>query len=166
MHEDNQFGRCGRTLLWISDHILHGTLLSLPSPSSGYRRRRRRNREEGISNNRFYYGAAHDVHIDLLCASASSIGIPSPIFTKKLKETSETEEREEETDVEIETTPETKGTKQEQEGSTEEDPSSSLFSEEKENPDKIDETEEIRFVNFFGNDTKKDVSVHNRKTLL
>ncbi|KAI5570980.1 hypothetical protein BDE02_11G062400, partial [Populus trichocarpa] len=70
--------------------------------------------------------------------------IPSPIFTKKLKETSETEEREEEIDVEIETTPKTKGTKQEQEGSTEEDPSSSLFSEEKENPDKIDETEEIR----------------------
>ncbi|KAH0771617.1 hypothetical protein KY290_015598 [Solanum tuberosum] len=46
-------------------------LLSLPSPSSGYGRR---NREEGISNNWFYYGAAHDVHIDLLCASASSIG--------------------------------------------------------------------------------------------
>ncbi|CAL8995884.1 unnamed protein product, partial [Prunus brigantina] len=40
--------------------------------------------------------------------------IPSPIVTKKLKETSETEE----TDVEIETTSETKGTKQEQEGST------------------------------------------------
>ena len=70
--------------------------------------------------------------------------IPSPIFTKKLKETSETEEREEETDVEIEKTSETKGTKQEQEGSTEEDPSSSLFSEEKEDPDKIDETEEIQ----------------------
>ncbi|YP_002720170.1 ycf1 (chloroplast) [Jatropha curcas] len=70
--------------------------------------------------------------------------IPSPIFTKKLKETSEAEEREEETDVEIETTSETKGTKQEQEGSTEEDPSSSLFSEEKEDPDKIDETEEIQ----------------------
>nr|YP_010828494.1 Ycf1 protein [Aleurites moluccanus]QVL29684.1 hypothetical chloroplast RF1 [Aleurites moluccanus]WFF45981.1 Ycf1 protein [Aleurites moluccanus] len=70
--------------------------------------------------------------------------IPSPIFTKKLKETSETEEREEETDVEIETISETKGTKQEQEGSTEEDPSSSLFSEEKEDPDKIDETEEIQ----------------------
>uniref|UniRef100_A0AB39U3J4 Protein TIC 214 n=1 Tax=Hydnocarpus kurzii TaxID=3240908 RepID=A0AB39U3J4_9ROSI len=72
--------------------------------------------------------------------------IPSPILTKKLKETSETEEREEseeETDVEIETTSETRGTKQEQEGSTEEDPSSSLFSEEKEDPDKIDETEEI-----------------------
>ncbi|XP_048233236.1 uncharacterized mitochondrial protein AtMg00370-like [Ricinus communis] len=70
--------------------------------------------------------------------------IPSPIFTKKLKETSETEEREEseeETDVEIETTSETKGTKQ---GSTEEDPSSSLFSEEKEDRDKIDETEEIQ----------------------
>nr|QHB75081.1 putative RF1 protein [Brunellia antioquensis] len=73
--------------------------------------------------------------------------MPSPIFTKKLKETSETEERgesEEETDVEIEKTSETKGTKREQEGSTEEDPSPSLFSEEKEDPDKIDETEEIR----------------------
>nr|QKZ95611.1 Ycf1 [Kerria japonica]WEG91490.1 hypothetical protein RF1 [Kerria japonica] len=73
--------------------------------------------------------------------------IPSPIVTKKLKETSETEERgesEEETDVEIETTSETKGTKQEQEESTEEDPSPSLFSEEKEDPDKIDETKEIR----------------------
>nr|YP_010557991.1 hypothetical protein RF1 [Euphorbia echinulata]UED19101.1 hypothetical protein RF1 [Euphorbia echinulata] len=61
---------------------------------------------------------------------------PSPIFTNKLKETSETEESEEETDVE--TTSETKGTKQEEEGSTEEDPSSSLFSEEKEDPDKIE----------------------------
>nr|YP_010330983.1 hypothetical protein RF1 [Forsskaolea angustifolia]UNY34288.1 hypothetical protein RF1 [Forsskaolea angustifolia] len=75
--------------------------------------------------------------------------IPSPILTNKLtnklNETSEREERgesEEETDVE--TTSETKGTKQEQEGSTEEDPSSYLFSEEKEDPDKIDETEEIR----------------------
>ncbi|KAK9982405.1 hypothetical protein SO802_035697 [Lithocarpus litseifolius] len=78
-----------------------------------------------------------------------ALPVPSPIVTKKLKETSETEERgesEEETDVEIETTSETKGTKQEQEESTEEDPSLSLFSEEKEDPDKIkmDETEEIR----------------------
>nr|YP_009559253.1 hypothetical protein RF1 [Barbeya oleoides]QBA96053.1 hypothetical protein RF1 [Barbeya oleoides] len=73
--------------------------------------------------------------------------MPSPIVTKKLKETPEMEERgesEEETDVEIETTSETKGTKQEQEGSTEEDLSPSLFSEEKEDLDKIDETEEIR----------------------
>nr|AUF33696.1 Ycf1 [Fouquieria diguetii] len=72
---------------------------------------------------------------------------PYPILTKKLKETSKTEERaesEEERDVEIETTYETRGTKQEQEGSAEEDPSPSLFSEEKEDPDKIDETEEIR----------------------
>ncbi|GFP90024.1 protein tic 214 [Phtheirospermum japonicum] len=38
MHKDNQFGRCGRTLLWISDHILHRALLSLPSPSSGYQK--------------------------------------------------------------------------------------------------------------------------------
>ncbi|KAK2662925.1 hypothetical protein Ddye_001499, partial [Dipteronia dyeriana] len=63
--------------------------------------------------------------------------IPSPIFTKKLKvkETEETEESEEETDVEIETTFERRGTKQEQEVSTEEDPSPSLFLEEKEDPD-------------------------------
>nr|YP_004072518.1 hypothetical protein ColaC_p079 [Corynocarpus laevigatus]ADO60366.1 hypothetical protein [Corynocarpus laevigatus] len=89
--------------------------------------------------------------------------IPSPIFTKKLKETSETEERwesEEETDVEIETTYETKGTKQEQEGSTEEDTSPSLFSEEKEDPDKIDETEEIR-VN--GKEKTKD-EFHFKRT--
>ena len=63
MHEDNQFGHCGWTLLWISDHIFHWALLSLPSLSLGYRRR---NREESISNNWFYYGTAHDVHIDLL----------------------------------------------------------------------------------------------------
>ncbi|KAL3806597.1 hypothetical protein ACJIZ3_000567 [Penstemon smallii] len=55
--------------------------------------------------------------------------IPSPILTKKLKETSKTEER---------------GTKQEQEGSTEEDPSPSFFLEERADPNKIDETEEIR----------------------
>uniref|UniRef100_UPI0030FEAB61 hypothetical protein RF1 n=1 Tax=Primula sinuata TaxID=3043452 RepID=UPI0030FEAB61 len=66
--------------------------------------------------------------------------IPSPILTKKLKETSKTEER----DVEIETTYETKRTKQEQKGSTEEDTSPSLFSEEKEDTDKIDQTKEIR----------------------
>nr|YP_010471845.1 Ycf1 protein [Nervilia fordii]UVG41203.1 Ycf1 protein [Nervilia fordii] len=70
--------------------------------------------------------------------------MPSPIFTKKLKEkgTSETEEggeRKEESDVE--TTSEMKETKQEQEGSTEENPS--LCSEE-EDLYKIDETEDIR----------------------
>ncbi|KAL0902959.1 hypothetical protein M5K25_028352 [Dendrobium thyrsiflorum] len=73
------------------------------------------------------------------------VGMPSPIVTKKLKEkeTSETEEggeRKEESDVE--TTSEMKETKQEQEGSTEENPS--LCSEEREDLDKIDETEEIR----------------------
>nr|YP_009894076.1 Ycf1.2 [Conringia orientalis]QKK40449.1 Ycf1.2 [Conringia orientalis] len=56
--------------------------------------------------------------------------IPSPIFTKKLKGTSETEER--------------GGTKQDQEVSTEEAPFPSLFSEEREDLDKIDEMEEIR----------------------
>nr|ALO22909.1 hypothetical protein [Cucurbita pedatifolia] len=69
--------------------------------------------------------------------------IPSPILTKKLKETEETE-----------------GTKQEQEGSTEEDTSPSLFSEEKEDPDKIDETEEIR-VN--GKEKTKD-EFHFKRT--
>nr|QEV84548.1 hypothetical chloroplast RF19 [Hexalectris spicata] len=71
--------------------------------------------------------------------------MPSPIVTKKLKEkeTSETEEggeRKEESD--IETTYEMKETQQEQEGSTEENPS--LCSEEKEDLDKIDEMEEIQ----------------------
>nr|WRI63686.1 hypothetical protein RF1 [Amaranthus hybridus] len=68
--------------------------------------------------------------------------MPSPIFTKKLKETTETKESEEETE-------------QEEEGFTEEDPSPSLFSEEKEDPDKIqiDEMEKIR-VN--GKDKTKD----------
>nr|SFV96144.1 Ycf1 [Cochlearia scotica] len=56
--------------------------------------------------------------------------IPSPIFTTKLKGTSETEER--------------GGTKQDQEVSTEEAPFPSLFSEEREDLDKIDEMEEIR----------------------
>nr|QYK18282.1 hypothetical protein Ycf1 [Anathallis microphyta] len=71
--------------------------------------------------------------------------MPSPIVTKKMKdkETSETEEggeRKEESDVE--TTYEMKETQQEQEGFTEEKPS--LCSEEKEDLDKIDETEEIQ----------------------
>lgn len=78
--------------------------------------------------------------------------IPSPILTKKLKGTSETKERgesEEERDIEIETISERGGYKQEQEVSTEEDPSSSLFSEERGDPNKIDKTEEIR-VNEIG----------------
>nr|YP_009570753.1 hypothetical protein RF1 [Frankenia pulverulenta]QBC67676.1 hypothetical protein RF1 [Frankenia pulverulenta] len=82
--------------------------------------------------------------------------MPSPILTKKLKETSETKEKregEEETDVEIETTSETKETKQEQERVTEEDASPFLFSEEKEDPEKIDETEKIR---MNGKDKTKD----------
>jgi len=79
--------------------------------------------------------------------------MPSPIFTKKLKETPETKESEEETDVEIEKTSETEETKQQEEGFIEENPSPSPFSEEKEDPDKIDETEKIR-VN--GKDKTKD----------
>nr|YP_010940848.1 hypothetical protein RF1 [Polygonum suffultum]YP_010940860.1 hypothetical protein RF1 [Polygonum suffultum]WLS50108.1 hypothetical protein RF1 [Polygonum suffultum]WLS50120.1 hypothetical protein RF1 [Polygonum suffultum] len=93
----------------------------------------------------------------LFISCVYSLGrMPSPVFSRKLKETSKTTERgesEKERDVEIETTFETKGTKQEQEGFTEEDPSPSLFSEEREDPDKIDETERIR-VN--GKDKTKD----------
>nr|QXJ79983.1 hypothetical chloroplast RF1 [Habenaria aitchisonii] len=67
--------------------------------------------------------------------------MPSPIVTKKLKETSETEETEEteeggerKEESDVETTYETKETKQEQEGSTEENPS--LCSKEEEDLDK------------------------------
>ncbi|KAL2922332.1 hypothetical protein RDABS01_013823 [Bienertia sinuspersici] len=57
--------------------------------------------------------------------------MPSPIFTKKLKETPETKESEEQIDVEIEKTSETEETKQQEEGFIEENPSPSLFPEEK-----------------------------------
>ncbi|KAK4742678.1 hypothetical protein SAY87_000679 [Trapa incisa] len=53
-------------------------------------------------------------------------------------------ESEEETDIEIERTFGTKWTKHEQERSTEEDPSPSLFWEENEDSDKIDEREKIQ----------------------
>nr|YP_010395648.1 hypothetical chloroplast RF1 [Thamnosma texana]UQJ73176.1 hypothetical chloroplast RF1 [Thamnosma texana] len=88
--------------------------------------------------------------------------IPSPIFTKKLKvkETPETEER----DVEIETTFERGGTKQEQEVSAEEDPSPSLFSEEKEDPDKIEETEEIRVNGKEKKKTKHELHFRFKET--
>uniref|UniRef100_A0AB38ZL91 Protein TIC 214 n=1 Tax=Salsola sinkiangensis TaxID=3141507 RepID=A0AB38ZL91_9CARY len=79
--------------------------------------------------------------------------MPSPIFTMKLKPTEEMKESEEETDVEIEKTSETEETKQQEEGFIEEDPFPSLFSEEKEDPDKIDETEKIR---GNGKDKTKD----------
>nr|YP_010265368.1 hypothetical protein RF1 [Dialyceras coriaceum]UIR97879.1 hypothetical protein RF1 [Dialyceras coriaceum] len=85
--------------------------------------------------------------------------IPSPILTKKLKGTSGTEER----DIEIETISERGGTKQEQEVSTEEDPSPSLFSEEREDSDKIDETEEIR-VNGKEKKTKDELHFRFKET--
>nr|YP_010148267.1 hypothetical chloroplast RF19 [Salsola abrotanoides]QQV68691.1 hypothetical chloroplast RF19 [Salsola abrotanoides] len=90
--------------------------------------------------------------------------MPSPIFTIKLEATperKESEEEEEETDVEIEKTSETEETKQQEEGFIEGEGSSSLFSEEKEDPDKIDETEKIR-VN--GKDKTKDEFHKNSST--
>nr|YP_010174684.1 hypothetical chloroplast RF1 [Salvadora persica]QSJ55452.1 hypothetical chloroplast RF1 [Salvadora persica] len=62
--------------------------------------------------------------------------IPSPIFTKKLK-----------------------GTSEKQEGTIEEDPF--LFSEEREDPDKIDKTEEIRV-----NEKEKKKSLKNHEKIL
>nr|YP_010716970.1 truncated Ycf1 protein [Zingiber purpureum]WDQ40866.1 truncated Ycf1 protein [Zingiber purpureum] len=66
--------------------------------------------------------------------------MPSPIVTNKINEMEERRESEEESDVE--TTFERKETKQEQAGSTKKNPS--LYWEEKEDPDKIDQTEEIQ----------------------
>nr|YP_010519667.1 hypothetical protein RF1 [Phalaenopsis yingjiangensis]QHN58781.1 hypothetical chloroplast RF1 [Phalaenopsis hygrochila]UXO96918.1 hypothetical protein RF1 [Phalaenopsis yingjiangensis] len=97
-----------------------------------------------VSELRNYMGRIFSILLFITCVY--SLGkMPSPIVTKKLKdkETSETEEggkRKEESDVE--TTYEMKETEQEQEESTEEKPS--LCWEEKEDLDKIDETEEIR----------------------
>nr|QZF76613.1 hypothetical chloroplast RF19 [Thunbergia erecta] len=74
--------------------------------------------------------------------------IPSPILTKKLKKISKAEE--EERDVEIETASEIKWTRQEQVGSTEQDPALPLSSEEKEYPSNRDQPQEI------GLNAKKD----------
>nr|YP_007476106.1 hypothetical chloroplast RF19 [Dasypogon bromeliifolius]AGE93171.1 hypothetical chloroplast RF19 [Dasypogon bromeliifolius] len=71
--------------------------------------------------------------------------MPSPIVTKKLKETSVREERgESKEESDVETISETKETKQEQEGSSETEEDPPPWSEEKEDPDKIHETKEIR----------------------
>ncbi|KAL2898265.1 hypothetical protein RDABS01_040047 [Bienertia sinuspersici] len=68
----------------------------------------------------------------------------SLIFIKKLKETPNIKESREQTAVEIEKTSETEETKQQEEGFIEENPSPSLFLEEKKVAEKIDETEKIR----------------------
>nr|QHN56858.1 hypothetical chloroplast RF1 [Trichoglottis philippinensis] len=97
-----------------------------------------------VSKLRNYMGRIFSILLFITCVYYLG-KMPSPIVTKKLKnkETSETEEeekRKEESDVE--TTYEMKETEQEQEEFTEEKPY--LCSEEKEDLDKIDETEEIR----------------------
>nr|YP_009752204.1 Ycf1 protein [Linnaeosicyos amara]YP_009752221.1 Ycf1 protein [Linnaeosicyos amara]QIT05614.1 Ycf1 protein [Linnaeosicyos amara]QIT05631.1 Ycf1 protein [Linnaeosicyos amara] len=80
--------------------------------------------------------------------------IPSPIFTKKLKTTSETEESEEETDVEIETTSEKR----------EEDTSPSLFSEEKEDPDKQNRKRPVYETSYprDGNKKNSKLQIHKK----
>ena len=70
--------------------------------------------------------------------------MPSPILTFKMYECSKLEE-EEERDVEIERAFEMKWTNQEQKGFTEEDP---FLSEEKADPNKIDETEDELHFRF------------------
>nr|WMQ77042.1 hypothetical chloroplast RF1 [Chiloschista sp. 128] len=106
-----------------------------------------------VSELRNYMGRIFSILLFITCVYYLG-KMPSPIITKKMKdkETSEMEEGEkikEERDVE--TTYEIKETEQEQEEFTEEKPF--FFSEEKEDPDKIDETEEIR-VN--GKEKRKD----------
>nr|WPS93371.1 Ycf1 protein [Crassula expansa subsp. fragilis] len=101
--------------------------------------------------------------IFLFITCVYSLGrIPSTMVLKETSVTEERGERIEETDVEIENTSETKGTKEEQEGSTEEDPSPSLLSEEKEDPDNIEETEEIQ-VNGKEK-TKDEFDFHFKET--
>nr|YP_009582218.1 hypothetical chloroplast RF19 [Bixa orellana]QBK83753.1 hypothetical chloroplast RF19 [Bixa orellana] len=87
--------------------------------------------------------------------------IPSPILTKKLKGTSETEER----NIEIETISKKGGAKEEQEVYTEKDPFPSLFSEEEEDPNQIDEdeTEEIQ-VNGKEKKTKGELHFRFKET--
>nr|QWK45250.1 hypothetical chloroplast RF1 [Stephania tetrandra] len=93
-----------------------------------------------ISSNKYFvselkYSLVRIFRILLFITCVYYLGrMPSPIFTKKLKK--------KETDVDIEKTSETKRTKQEQEGSTQEGPFFSFYSEEKEK--KMDETEEIQ----------------------
>nr|YP_010931647.1 hypothetical chloroplast RF1 [Lindernia crustacea]WKN51522.1 hypothetical chloroplast RF1 [Lindernia crustacea] len=71
--------------------------------------------------------------------------IPSPIFTKKLKGTFQTEERVESEEERVgEITSEVKEIKQEQETSTEEDSYPSFFSKKRKDKNKIDETKEMR----------------------
>ncbi|KAK8305856.1 hypothetical protein V6Z12_D03G089900 [Gossypium hirsutum] len=86
--------------------------------------------------------------------------IPSPILTKKLKGISETEEvgeSEEERNIEIETISEGGGANQKQ--GTEENTSSSLFSEEEVDPSKMDETEKLRVT---GKKKKRKGELHFR----
>ena len=93
--------------------------------------------------------------------------IPPPILTKKLKGISETEEvgeSEEERNIEIKTISEGGGDKQEQEVSTEENPSSSLFSEERVDPNKIDETEKLRVNGKKKKKTKGELHFRFKET--
>nr|YP_010953380.1 hypothetical protein RF1 [Chiloschista guangdongensis]WMQ76820.1 hypothetical protein RF1 [Chiloschista guangdongensis] len=103
-----------------------------------------RSKKYRVSELRNYMGRIFSILLFITCVYYLG-KMPSPIIIKKIKdkETSEMEEGEkikEESDVE--TTYEIKETEQEQEEFTEEKPF--FFSEEKEDPDKIDETEEIR----------------------
>ena len=93
--------------------------------------------------------------------------IPSPIMTKKLKGISQTEEvgeSEEERNIEIETISEGRGEKQEQEVSIEENPSSSPFSEEQGEPNKIDETEKLRVNGKKNKKTKGELHFRFKET--
>nr|YP_010935973.1 hypothetical protein RF1 [Lindernia mollis]WKW54426.1 hypothetical protein RF1 [Lindernia mollis] len=72
--------------------------------------------------------------------------IPSPILTKKLKGTLQTEEKVESEEERVGEIASEKGTKQEQEASAEEDSYPSFFSKQKVDPNKIDETKEMQMI--------------------
>nr|QIQ22773.1 hypothetical chloroplast RF1 [Cistanche deserticola]QIQ22794.1 hypothetical chloroplast RF1 [Cistanche deserticola] len=111
--------------------------------------------------------------------------MPSPFFTKKLKETAVQMEEgvESEEEIDVETDSQMKWTKQEQEEFTEEDPltfwlrdpsTHSFFSEKKADPNKIDETEEIQVnrkedefhLRFTETDYKKTEKKDQEKPLI
>nr|WGT74826.1 hypothetical chloroplast RF1 [Sanguinaria canadensis] len=134
---------------WFIGHILFMKGVGLVLFWIWQNRYFRKNRYR-LAELRDYMAQAFTILLFIICAYHFG-RMPSPIFNKKLKETGESEERgkseergEIDRDSEIEIISKTKGTKEEQEGYTEEDPSPSLWSEDKEDPDKIDETEEIQ----------------------
>ncbi|RXI10053.1 hypothetical protein DVH24_042473 [Malus domestica] len=73
MHEDNQFGRCGRLYYGFLTTFSIGPLISSFSELGLWKKEKKEPRRK-YQQQPVLLRTAHDVHIDLLCASASSIG--------------------------------------------------------------------------------------------